>query len=301
MAKPEPIFCLPFTFPLPPVDFEDFKRRWLPEYTREMELFNRKLNAIVCPCCYEPPEKPGLPATGIKGPNCDEVLIALDDVLPDGVIDEAFSGKITASGSLVGRYTFAVASGTLPPGLGLSVAGLLSGTPTTAGTYEFTVAATDLYGCKGVRVYSMAVVASEEEETPCEGYADVAVAYAACDVMPTAYRIAGYSEGMLSCDECDDAPEGATVWNGVLPVYFGECNWYMPDPNYSINGKWLVQPTVFLNYNGCVWNLVITCLVNDSMQAIWSGQKTTGLTPDGVYTRIEGLDDTETLTIEAVP
>src|SRR5207302_1565898 len=34
-------------------------------------------------------------------------------------------------------------TGTLPPGLSLSSSGALSGTPTTAGTYKFTVTATD--------------------------------------------------------------------------------------------------------------------------------------------------------------
>jgi hypothetical protein len=39
--------------------------------------------------------------------------------------------------------TFTLASGTMPPGLSLSGAGVISGTPTTLGTYLFTVNATD--------------------------------------------------------------------------------------------------------------------------------------------------------------
>ena len=39
--------------------------------------------------------------------------------------------------------TFALASGNLPPGLALSFAGLISGTPTQAGSFQFTVNATD--------------------------------------------------------------------------------------------------------------------------------------------------------------
>jgi hypothetical protein len=42
--------------------------------------------------------------------------------------------------------TFALATGTLPNNVTLSSAGLLSGTPTIAGTYTFTVNATDLVG-----------------------------------------------------------------------------------------------------------------------------------------------------------
>ena len=40
-------------------------------------------------------------------------------------------------------YTFAQTGGTLPPGLTLSNGGVLSGTPTTAGSYTFLVTATD--------------------------------------------------------------------------------------------------------------------------------------------------------------
>jgi hypothetical protein len=40
-------------------------------------------------------------------------------------------------------YTYTVTPGTLPPGLSLSSSGVLSGTPTTAGTYSFTVTVKD--------------------------------------------------------------------------------------------------------------------------------------------------------------
>lgn len=42
--------------------------------------------------------------------------------------------------------TFAVSEGVLPPGLTLGPDGTITGTPTTAGTYEFTVTATDFSG-----------------------------------------------------------------------------------------------------------------------------------------------------------
>lgn len=49
--------------------------------------------------------------------------------------------SFTASGT--SPITFAQASGTLPPGLTLASTGVLSGTPTTAGTYTFTVSASN--------------------------------------------------------------------------------------------------------------------------------------------------------------
>ena len=56
-----------------------------------------------------------------------------------GVAD---SQQITASGGTP-PYSFTMAAGTLPPGLSLSDAGVISGTPTTTGSYQFTVKATD--------------------------------------------------------------------------------------------------------------------------------------------------------------
>ena len=43
-------------------------------------------------------------------------------------------------------YTADVKSGSLPDGLNLDAFGVLTGTPTTAGTFTFTVEATDLGG-----------------------------------------------------------------------------------------------------------------------------------------------------------
>ena len=45
--------------------------------------------------------------------------------------------------------TFTLDSGTLPAGLTLSAAGVLSGTPTQSGTFPITVTATDANGCTG--------------------------------------------------------------------------------------------------------------------------------------------------------
>lgn len=58
------------------------------------------------------------------------------------VVGTPFSQTFTAS-SGYGSYTYSVSAGSLPLGLNLSGGGLLSGTPTTAGAYSFTVQATD--------------------------------------------------------------------------------------------------------------------------------------------------------------
>ena len=62
--------------------------------------------------------------------------------LANGVVGSAYSQTLTAAGGTT-PYTWAVASGTLPAGLNLSAAGVVSGTPTAAGSSSFTVRVTD--------------------------------------------------------------------------------------------------------------------------------------------------------------
>jgi hypothetical protein len=61
--------------------------------------------------------------------------------LPTMVVGTPFGVQFTASGG--GTQTWSVSSGTPPTGLTLSTAGVLSGTPTTVGTFSFTVKVSD--------------------------------------------------------------------------------------------------------------------------------------------------------------
>src|SRR5690349_3408368 len=62
--------------------------------------------------------------------------------LPGGTIGSAESATLSASGG-TSPYSWSVSSGTLPTGLSLSSSGTLSGTPTVAGAFPFTVAVKD--------------------------------------------------------------------------------------------------------------------------------------------------------------
>ncbi len=57
-------------------------------------------------------------------------------------------------------YTFSLASGTLPPGLALSTAGALSGTPTTAGTYQFTLGVKDTLNATATQSFTLTIAAA---------------------------------------------------------------------------------------------------------------------------------------------
>jgi hypothetical protein len=76
--------------------------------------------------------------------------------LTAGTVGSAYSQTISASGGS-GGYTYSKSAGTLPGGLTLSSAGLLSGTPTVSGTFTFTVTGTDIYNCTGSQAYSLVI------------------------------------------------------------------------------------------------------------------------------------------------
>jgi len=86
---------------------------------------------------------------------CPPVTLA-PATLPNATVGTAYSQTLVASGGTA-PYTYTVSAGTLPPGLTLSGAGQLAGNPTTAGSFSFTVTATDANGCVATRVYTLVI------------------------------------------------------------------------------------------------------------------------------------------------
>ncbi|KUM23972.1 hypothetical protein AU467_32090 [Mesorhizobium loti] len=62
---------------------------------------------------------------------------------PTGTVGVAYSQSVAGATGGAAPYTYTVVAGTLPSGLTLAANGTLSGTPTTAGPYSFSVRATD--------------------------------------------------------------------------------------------------------------------------------------------------------------
>ncbi|WP_176887852.1 putative Ig domain-containing protein [Acidovorax sp. JMULE5] len=87
--------------------------------------------------------------------------------LPDASAYSAYNQSITAAGGLT-PHTYAVTAGSLPPGLTLSTAGVLSGTAGAPGTYNFTVTATDASGAAytGNQAYTLQVVMAQTYSGP---------------------------------------------------------------------------------------------------------------------------------------
>lgn len=74
-----------------------------------------------------------------------------------GVKDIAYSQSVSATGAGI---TYGVTSGALPTGLSLnSSSGLISGTPTVANTFNFTITATNTYNQPTARAFSISITA----------------------------------------------------------------------------------------------------------------------------------------------
>ena len=96
-------------------------------------------------------------------------------VLPAISTGTAYSQTISASGG-VAPYSFSV-SGSLPAGLTLAANGVLSGTPTTTGAYNFTITATDSSGSPGPYTGSRAFSGTVTLGAPVAGAVSATVPY----------------------------------------------------------------------------------------------------------------------------
>ena len=82
---------------------------------------------------------------------------------PAGVVSTAYSHTFTASGAPA--PTFSVTVGAVPAGLALAPGGALTGTPTTAGTFNFTVTATNGVNPPATQVVALTINAAAQTIT----------------------------------------------------------------------------------------------------------------------------------------
>ena len=96
--------------------------------------------------------------------------------LPDWTVNSPYSQNLTASGcSGICTWSF---TGSLPPGLSLAILnGSLSGIPTRAGSFGFTVTATDTLGANASQVYTIVINPSPSITTATLANGTVGVAY----------------------------------------------------------------------------------------------------------------------------
>jgi type VI secretion system secreted protein VgrG len=96
-------------------------------------------------------------------PTCPPITVS-PLTLPNGTVGVAYSQTLTGSGGTA-PYTFGVTAGVLPAGVTLTPAGLLAGTPTTAGTSTVTIRGTDANGCFATVSYTIIIAAAPPPAT----------------------------------------------------------------------------------------------------------------------------------------
>ncbi len=95
---------------------------------------------------------------GAAGGGTTPVVLEVDcDAVPaTGVVGTLYNGLLTASGGTP-PYSFSILAGGVPPGLNLLPDGSIKGTPTTAGTFPFSVQANDSKGATGTTTCTIVI------------------------------------------------------------------------------------------------------------------------------------------------
>jgi uncharacterized protein (TIGR03437 family) len=96
--------------------------------------------------------------------------------LPNGTIGTAYNQTVSATGSTA-PYSFMISAGALPNGLSLNPSsGAITGTPTTAAPFNFTIKATDTNGCPGMQQYTVNVSQPTVVNVSAASYSDAQLA-----------------------------------------------------------------------------------------------------------------------------
>jgi uncharacterized protein (TIGR03437 family) len=136
----------------------------------------------------------GLPAVAIR-PCVTQLTISTRCPLNPGSVGLPFTQSLLSAGGAL-PHTWSIISGALPPGLTLAVSGLISGTPSQPGTFNFALRLTDGAGLSVSRECSMEVRASLSITTVCplpdasQGQSYSATLAAAGGVAPYTWLIA---------------------------------------------------------------------------------------------------------------
>lgn len=130
--------------------------------------------------------------------------------LPAGTTGSAYSATLTAGGGST-PYTWAVKVGTLPTGLSLDAgSGAITGTPTAAGTSNFTVEVTDGTANTATRALSISVTGSLAVTTSSLPDGTTGVAYSA--PLAASGGTAPYTWDLA--DASDPLPDGLSLLSG---------------------------------------------------------------------------------------
>jgi CSLREA domain-containing protein len=106
---------------------------------------------------------PGAPQVTVTS-TAFNTLVLTPSTLPGARVGTAYSQPLSATGGTA-PYTYSISSGALPTGIKLN-GGVLSGTPTSGGSFNFTVMATDASANSATQAYTLAVSAATISISP---------------------------------------------------------------------------------------------------------------------------------------
>ncbi|MGB0125091.1 MAG: IPT/TIG domain-containing protein [Silvibacterium sp.] len=196
------------------------------------------------------------------------LLTVSTTTLPSATVSKAYSTALDAVGGET-PYTWSIAAGGLPSGIALTSGGVISGSPTKAGSYSLTAQVKDATGATAKQALTLAVASPSTSGTPPTGTALTACGaitktgtyYLANDVTCTTQGFA------LNANSIVFNLNGHTITYGtgsaVVPA-ISICDvWYKPLPQSACgnavhgnpqvyNGK-IVQSTSSATFTPAVW------------------------------------------------
>lgn len=199
--------------------------------------------------------------------------------LPPAPLNGTYNQTIIASDGTA-PYTYAVISGSLPTGLSLNTStGQISGTSTTAGTFSFTIGATDANANTGSRSYSVTVSTSVciNSTTALPFDLDVdftGIRSVTCGLPgpnPGRYKLFQYSGSACNGGQLKASTCGQTTMDSQLSIFqsqqppFGVCIasdddgcGLQSEVTWSANGEFDI---VINGYNGATGSgsIIVTC------------------------------------------
>ncbi|MET8142136.1 putative Ig domain-containing protein, partial [Sphaerisporangium sp. NPDC005288] len=151
---------------------------------------------------------------------------------PAGQVGVAYSVQLTVSGGTA-PYTWSVSAGSLPPGLTLNPStGLLSGTPTAAGSYPFTVRVVDANGQSDTRAASLVVGAGPLVVTKTADTSSAAPGTVVHYTITVANTSAAAFTGVAFTDPLTDVLDDAT-YNADVTASSGTAGFTSPNVTWT--------------------------------------------------------------------
>lgn len=217
----------------------------------------------------------------------------LSTTLPDGTLNVAYGYQLVANGGIP-PYNWTITSGALPPGMNpLPLGGLISGKPTSTGTFTFTVQATDSNTPPGTATANLSLTVNATQGTlaitsPAQLSATVNTPFTALltangGATPYSWSILSGSlptglslsptTGLIS-----GTPAAAGLWNLTVKVTDAQNNTSAQnlnvtvntgDANGTLNGQYAFS---FSGYFHSQWFVLVGSFVADGNGNVTSGE-----------------------------